>query len=168
MRHGSKRAIAALAAVAAMIGAPALVSADTGGGSGPVFATITVAVGPSAPLTAKLIAKVPVDITCTLTQAGIDAGASVAPDFSFISVSLTEAVTKTTIAQGYGGAGSLVCDGTPNHFSVLVQSSNAPFKGGKAIVQVIAEGDWLPFDPDTGQLTGTAFTATEPTLIHLK
>jgi hypothetical protein len=168
MRHGSKRAIAALAAVAAMIGAPALVSADTGGGSGPVFATITVAVGPSAPLTAKLIAKVPVDITCTLTQAGIDAGASVAPDFSFISVSLTEAVTKTTIAQGYGGAAPLVCDGAPNHFSVLVRSSNVPFKGGRAIVQVMAEGDWLPFDPDTGQLAGTAFIATDPTLIHLK
>lgn len=103
MRHGSKQAIAALAALAAMIGAPALVSADTGGGSGPVFATITVAVGRSAPLTAKLIAKVPIDITCTLNQAGIDAGASTTPDFSFVNVQLTQAVTKTTIAQGYGG-----------------------------------------------------------------
>lgn len=168
MHHGSKRAIAALAALVAMIGAPALVSASTGGGGGPVFATITVAVGASAPLTAKLIAKVPVDITCTLNQAGIDAGASVTPDFSFVSVALSEAVTKTTIAQGYGGAGPIVCDGSPNHFSVLVQGANAPFKGGKAIVQVIAEADWLPFDPDTGQLAGTAFVATDPGLIHLK
>jgi hypothetical protein len=168
MRHGSKRAIAALAAIAAMIGAPALVSAGTGGGSGPVFATITIAVGASAPLTAKLIAKVPVDITCTLTQAGIDAGASSTPDFSFVNVQLSEAVTKTTIAQGQGGAGGLVCDGSTSHLSIAVTSYTAPFKGGKALVQVTAETDWLPYDPDTGQLAGTAFVVTDPTVIHLK
>jgi hypothetical protein len=168
MRHGSKRAIAALAAVAAMIGAPALVSAGTGGGGGPTFATITVAVGASAPLTAKLIATVPVDITCTLNQAGIDAGASLTPDFSFINVQLSEAVTKTTIAQGSGGAGALVCDGSTSHRSIAVTGYNAPFKGGKAIVQVMAEADWLPFDPDTGQVAGTAFVVTDPTVIHLK
>jgi hypothetical protein len=168
MRHGSKRAIAALAAVAAMIGAPALVSAATGGGGGPVFATITVAVGASAPLTAKLIAKVPVDITCTLTQAGMDAGASSMPDFSFVNVQLSEAVTKTTIAQGQGGAGPFVCDGSTSHLSVSVTSYTAPFKGGRALVQVSAEADWLPYDPDTGQLAGTASVATEPLVIHLK
>jgi hypothetical protein len=49
-----------------------------------------------------------------------------------------------------------------------VTSYNAPFKGGKALVQVMAEADWLPFDPDTGQVAGTAFVVTEPTVIHLK
>jgi hypothetical protein len=168
MRHGSKQAIAALAALAAMIGAPAFVSAGTGGGGGPVFATITVAVGASAPLTAKLIANVPVDITCTLNQAAVDAGAATTPDFSFVNVQLTEAVTKTTIAQGEGGGGAFICDGSTSHLSIAVTSYNAPFKGGKALVQVSAEADWLPFDPDTGQVAGTAFVVTGPTVIHLK
>jgi hypothetical protein len=149
-----------------LIEGPALVSAATGGGGGPVFATITVAVGASAPLTAKLIAKVPVDITCTLTQAGIDAGASTTPDFSFVNVQLTEAVTKTTIAQSEGGGGAFICDGGTSHLSIAVTSYNAPFKGGKALVQVMAEADRLPFDPDTGQVAGSAFLVTEPTVIH--
>ncbi len=114
------------------------------------------------------MAEVPVDVTCSLTDLGIGAGASTSPDFSFVEVTLSEAVSKTSIAQGAGSVGPFVCDGSTTHFTVPVQSFNVPFKGGKALVQTSAEADWLPFDPNTGQLAGTAFDASNSLLIHLK
>lgn len=85
-----------------------------------------------------------------------------------VEVTVSEAVSKTSIAQGAGSTGPFVCDGSTTHFTIPVQSFNVPFKGGKALVQASAEADWLPFDPNTGQLAGTAFAATNSLLIHLK
>jgi hypothetical protein len=168
MRRRSTRAVALLAALIGLIATPAIASAATGGGApSPIWGTITISVGSSASVTAKILARVPVDVTCSLNQDGIDAGASTQPDVTFVSVQVSEASGKS-IAQGFGSAGAFMCDGSTTHFTVPVQSQNVPFKNGKGTVQAYAEADWGPFDPDTGQAAGVAFGNTDILIIRLK
>jgi hypothetical protein len=173
MHRRSTRAIAALAALVAVLGAPAIASASTTGGGTPppTWGTITVTVGSQASLTVKLLAKVPVDVTCSLNAAGITANASTTPDVSDVFVEVDEAVGKS-IATGFGFAGSFPCDGSTTHFLVPVQAQNCcpgvPFKTGKAIVSASAEAAWGPFDPDTGMASGAAFGSAGPQVLRLK
>ena len=167
MRRQSTRAVALLAALIALIATPAMASAaPPGGGSGgPIWGTITVGVGSSARVTAKILVQVPVDVTCSLNPDGIAAGASTQPDVTFVSVQLSEAVGKS-IAQGFGSAGPFMCDGSTTHLMVPVQSQSVPFKSGKGIVQAFAEADWGAMD--TGQFAGVAFGSTAIQVIRLK
>jgi hypothetical protein len=168
MRRQSTRALALLAALIALIATPAMASAATGGGGpSPIWGTITLSVGSSAKVTAKILAQVPVDVTCSLNQDGIAAGASTQPDVTLVSVQVSEASGKS-IAQGFGSAGAFRCDGSTTHFMVPVLSQNVPFKHGKGIVQANAEADWGPFDPNTGQPAGVAFGNTDLLVIRLK
>ncbi|HEY8870373.1 MAG TPA: hypothetical protein VIM30_13425 [Candidatus Limnocylindrales bacterium] len=173
MHCRSTKVIAVLAALVAVIGAPAMASASSVGGGTPppTWGTITVTIGSTASLTAKLLAKVPVDVTCSLNAAGITANASTAPDRTGVFVEVDEAVGKS-IASGFGSAGPFPCDGTTTHFLVSVQSQNCcpgvPFKTGKAIVSASGEADWGPFDLDTGTPAGTAFGVAGPQVLRLR
>lgn len=107
----------------------------------PALATTTVSVGPSADLIGKVSAQVPVTATCGPLDPTLP--------FSFsASVTLTQARAKE-IATGIASVGtglttstpvSVVCDGTPQTFTVTVNAntSGPPFKNGQAVVQAFA------------------------------
>jgi hypothetical protein len=162
------RATIGVVLAAALLAIPATASADTTGGPPPpVFGTITVSVGRSATLTARILATVPVDVTCTTNALA----PSTTPDSTFLQVELSQAAGRS-IADGFGfSTTGFVCDGTTHHFLVSVQASGCcpspPFHGGTAIVNAYAEADWGPIDPDTGQFAGAAIGTAGPQVIRL-
>jgi hypothetical protein len=123
------------AATAALIG---------GAGASSALATTTISVGPSANLLNRVVAQVPVTVSCGPFPEPFSFGAS---------VSVTEAVGKQ-IAQGGAFAGinttglpvAITCDGTPQSLVLNVQAnpSGPPFKKGKAVVSAFASGGAFP------------------------
>jgi|tagenome__1003787_1003787.scaffolds.fasta_scaffold20765332_2 hypothetical protein len=123
------------AATAAIIG---------GVGASSALATTAVSVGPSADLLNRVVAQVPVTVSC---------GPFPGPFNFSVSVTVTEAVAKQ-IAQGTAFAGvntngaplALTCDGTPQSIvmNVPANPSGPPFKKGKGVVSASAAGGSFP------------------------
>jgi len=93
------------------------------------FGTITVKVGATATLQARLLVTVPLTITCTLPV-----GSTVNSDLARLNVQ--EAVSRS-ITAGSGSPnpdGSFACDGATYAYMVQVQSSTVPWHGGQAVV----------------------------------
>ena len=114
-----------LAVAGAFAAAPAVAAAD-----------ITLAVG-QPEVTAGVSVSVPVTVTCTV------ADASFALSSESLSVTISQAVSKTDIASGFGGfmlfgatPPPFPCDGTPATLPITVAASNAgpPFKRNKEAV----------------------------------
>ena len=118
--------------ILAALATPLGVAADTtGGGSGTDFGTITIQVGPTATLKARLLVTVPVTITCTPP---IDA---IAVDGTWAAVNIIEASGKT-VASGGADLGGFACDGLPHTYSTTIAALSVPFHGGAALVSVAA------------------------------
>jgi hypothetical protein len=162
-----RRAVVGLALGAALLALPATAGAATG----PpvpvqVFGTITVSIGSSAPLYARLLVWVPVDLVCKTNKLA----PSKTPDNTFVSVNIEEAVGNS-IANGSGAAGRFACDGKKHHILVPVEANPCcpapPFRGGQAIVNAFVQADWGPFDPNSGSPAGSAFGSAGPQVIRL-
>jgi hypothetical protein len=115
-------------------------------GASSALATTTISVGGSADLIGKVVAQVPVTATCGPFDPALP--------FSFsTSVTLTQARAKE-IAQGSAFVGvnttgqtvPVVCDGTPQSFTVTVNAnpSGPPFKNGTAVVSAFASAGAFP------------------------
>jgi hypothetical protein len=167
------RALIGMVLAVGLLAAPATANAATGPPPPPllIYGSISLSVGSSAGLTARLLATVPVDVTCKLNALGIAAGASTTPDGgSFVNVSLQEASGRG-IANGFGSVFGFLCDGVVHHFLVPVLANGCcpspPWHGGTALVTADAEAFWCPCDPNTGQPTGGAFGTAGPQKIRL-
>ena len=161
------RAAIGFVLAATLLAIPATASADTTGGPPvPIFGTITVSIGRSATLTARLLAKVPVDVTCTTNALA----PSTTPDNTFLQVEVSQAAGRS-IAHGFGfSSAPFACDGVTHHLLVPVLADGCcpspPFHGGAAIVSAFAEADWGPYDPNTGQPAGAATGSAGPQVIR--
>jgi hypothetical protein len=131
MRSRIRISAAALLFVATLA-APAIAAADTTGGGGDSngFGTISVTIGSTARLQARLIVNVPVTITCTPP---VDA---VSVDGVFEAVQVMQASAKS-VATGDGFA-QFACDGLAHTTTTAVVGKSIPFHGGKAIASVEA------------------------------
>ena len=109
------------------------VMADTTGPPDNAFGTITITIGPTAKLQARLIAHLSVTITCALPAGAL----SVDNTFDFLR--LFEAVGNT-VANGEGQTpnATFVCDGQPHAYMVDAGPPNVPFKKGEAVAQMTA------------------------------
>jgi hypothetical protein len=105
------------------------------GAVAPASAAVTVSVPETADLSARLLVKVPVTVTC----------GPVDVTGSSLQVQLSQAVKKE-IAHGsvflggmFGGL-TFTCDGAPHAYSVTVvaDSSGAPFRRGSAVITATA------------------------------
>ncbi len=89
---------------------------------------VTITVGATGTLQSRIVATVPVQITCGPLEVG------------FVQQSATiEQAAGNQIAQGQGFADQpIVCDGTaqPNSFTFLADPSGPPFHGGDAAVSI--------------------------------
>jgi hypothetical protein len=162
-----RRVVVGLVLSTALLALPAAASAATGGGGPvPVFGTISVSVGRSAPLFARLLVMVPVNLRCKTNALA----PSTTPDTTFVSANIEEAVGRT-IAMGSGVAGSFACDGKKHHIVVPVEANpccpSPPFERGQAIVSVFVQAAWGPFDPSTGNPAGVAIGSAGPRVIRL-
>ena len=119
-------ALVALASLALV--APALVSADTTGGGSNGFGTMTVSLGTTAKLNAKLILTMPVTITCTTPSNAI----SVNSMFDLLNLSQAAGRSIAT-AVGSTPNGVFVCDGAPHTYTATAQAVAIPFHGGSAV-----------------------------------
>jgi hypothetical protein len=147
LRFTARRALLTVA-TAALIG---------GLGASSALATTTISVGGTANLIGKVVAQVPVTVTCGPFDPTLP--------FSFsTSVTLTQARAKE-IAQGSAFVGvnttgtpvAVTCDGTPQSFLVTVNAnpSGPPFKNGTAVVSATATAGAFPTfeSASTGPLT---------------
>ena len=124
------RTTAASLIVIAALAAPAGVAADTtGGGSGSDFGTISITIGRTATLKARLIVTVPITITCTPP---VDA---ISVDGTWAAVDLIQASGRT-VAGGSAYNGAFACDGQPHTYATTLVATSAPFHGGSALVTV--------------------------------
>src|ERR1700716_934108 len=117
-RKPHPRAVVGLVLSTALLALPATASAATGGGPVQVFGTITVSIGRSAPLFARLLVRMPVDVVCTTNALA----PSTTPDNTSVSVTIEEAVGRS-IANGSGFAGRFACDGNKHRVVVPVVAS---------------------------------------------
>jgi hypothetical protein len=106
--------VAVAASVVALV-MPALAKADPG---------LTVALGSSATLEARVLVHVPITVTCDL---GGDFFA-----MSFVSI---QQASGTQIASGTGSLSTVTCDAAPHTYavSVMANPSGPPFHGGQAV-----------------------------------
>jgi hypothetical protein len=89
---------------------------------------VTITVGPTGRLQSRIVATVPVQITCGPLDVGIDQQSAT-----------IEQAAGQRVAHGTGFADqAIVCDGTPqpNSFTFLADSSSPPFHGGDAAVNI--------------------------------
>jgi hypothetical protein len=89
---------------------------------------VTITVGATATLQSRIVATVPVQITCGPLEVG----------FAQESATIEQAAGKQ-IAHGQGFSDQpIVCDGTaqPNTFTFLADPSGPPFHGGDAAVSI--------------------------------
>jgi hypothetical protein len=124
------RITAASLMIIAALAAPAGVAADTtgGGGSSNGFGTVSVTIGRSAHVQARLIVDVPLTITCT------PPADAVSVDSAFDAVQVMQASGKS-VATGDGYA-QFTCDGLAHTYTTAVVGKSIPFHGGTAVVWV--------------------------------
>ena len=121
----------AVAAFTVVIAAVPTTASAAGGGGG---TGITVTIG-KATLQGRLLATVPVTITCAAPLAGTAV-------FGSVQVTIEQASGRD-ISTGSGGVSFSVCPATPQTINVLVTpdlfpTPSTPFHGGTAIVSAFA------------------------------
>lgn len=127
------RAAAASLVVTVLLVAPVAVAADTtgGGGSSTGFGTMSITIGRTATLQARLVVNVPVTVTCTSPADAISV------DGTFAALQVQQASGKG-VAQATGFGQQLTCDGLPHTFTMSAAATGLVFHGGSAVAMVDA------------------------------